>query len=104
MEKVTLTKALELLEGDAGRETLTELQELAALLKEFGVEQYVSFDLTLVSHMSYYTGMLFEVYAGQVGSPIGSGGRYDNLLEEIWLGCFSNWICCSNGSTCPSTW
>ena len=79
----TLTKALELLEGDAGRETLTELQELAALLKEFGVEQYVSFDLTLVSHMSYYTGMLFEVYAGQVGSPLGSGGRYDNLLKKF---------------------
>ena len=81
--EATLSKALELLEGDAGRETLSELQELAALLKEFGVDQYVSFDLTLVSHMSYYTGMLFEVYAGQVGSPIGSGGRYDNLLEKF---------------------
>ena len=81
--EVTLSKALDLLEGEAGRETLTELQELAALLKEFGVDQYVSFDLTLVSHMSYYTGMLFEVYAGQLGSPLGSGGRYDNLLEKF---------------------
>lgn len=79
----TLSKAFDLLEGEAGRESLTELQELAAQLKEFGVEQYVSYDLTLVSHMSYYTGMLFEVYAGQVGSPIGSGGRYDNLLEKF---------------------
>lgn len=81
--EVTLTKALDLLEGDAGRETLAELKELAALLKEFGVEQFVSFDLTLVSHMNYYTGMLFEVYASQVGSPIGSGGRYDNLLKKF---------------------
>ena len=81
--EVTLSKALDLLEGNAGRETLTELQELASLLKEFGVDQYVSFDLTLVSHMSYYTGMLFEVYAGQLGSPLGSGGRYDNLLEKF---------------------
>lgn len=81
--EVTLSNALNLLEGEAGRETLTELQELAALLKEFGVDQYVSYDFTLVSHMSYYTGMLFEVYAGQVGSPIGSGGRYDNLLEKF---------------------
>lgn len=79
----TLSKAFDLLEGEAGRESLTELQELAAQLKEFGVEQYVSYDLTLVSHMSYYTGMLFEVYAGQVGSPIGSGGRYDNLLKKF---------------------
>lgn len=81
--EATLSKALELLEGDAGRETLTELQELSALLKEFGVDQYVSYDLTLVSHMSYYTGMLFEVYAGKLGSPLGSGGRYDNLLKKF---------------------
>ena len=33
--------------------------------------------------MNYYTGMLFEVYASQVGSPIGSGGRYDNLLKKF---------------------
>lgn len=79
----TLSHALDLLEGDAGRETLTDLQELATQLKEFGVDQYVSYDLTLVSHMNYYTGMLFEVYADQVGSPIGSGGRYDNLLAKF---------------------
>lgn len=79
----TLTKALALLEGGVGRETLAELERLVALLKEFGVEQYVSFDLTLVSHMNYYTGMLFEVYSSQVGSPIGSGGRYDNLLKKF---------------------
>lgn len=81
--EATLSKALKLLEGDAGRETLTELQELAVLLKEFGVDQYVSYDFTLVSHMSYYTGMLFEVYAGKLGSPLGSGGRYDNLLKKF---------------------
>lgn len=79
----TLTKALALLEGGVGRETLAELERLVALLKEFGVERYVSFDLTLVSHMNYYTGMLFEVYSSQVGSPIGSGGRYDNLLKKF---------------------
>ena len=41
------------------------------------LKQYVKFDLTIVSHMSYYTGILFEVYAGNVGFPIGNGGRYD---------------------------
>lgn len=81
--EATLTKALALLEGGVGRETLAELEGLVAILKEFGVEQYVSFDLTLVSHMNYYTGMLFEVYSSQVGSPIGSGGRYDNLLKKF---------------------
>ncbi len=79
----TISRALELLENSVGQETLTELKELAQQLKAYGVEEYVSFDLTLVSHMSYYTGTLFEVYAGEVGSPIGNGGRYDNLLAKF---------------------
>ncbi|GAA1381125.1 ATP phosphoribosyltransferase regulatory subunit [Peribacillus frigoritolerans] len=79
----TMGKALGLVENNKGQDSLAELKELSAQLKEFDVEQYVSFDLTLVSHMSYYTGTLFEVYAGQVGSPIGNGGRYDNLLEKF---------------------
>ena len=33
--------------------------------------------------MSYYTGVLFEVYADQVGFPIASGGRYDRLLNQF---------------------
>ena len=78
-----LAKAVGLLENGQGQGSLNELQELASQLKEFGVEQYVNFDLTLVSHMSYYTGALFEVYAGRVGSPIGNGGRYDKLLEKF---------------------
>lgn len=78
-----IENAMMLLENGRGKETLVELKELYMQLKEFGVEQFVSFDLTLVSHMSYYTGALFEVYAGQVGSPIGNGGRYDSLYTKF---------------------
>lgn len=37
----------------------------------------------MVSHMSYYTGVLFEIYAENVGFPIGNGGRYDQLLGRF---------------------
>lgn len=79
----TLQKAQGLIEGNSGRDSLAALEELSKQVKEYGVSDYISFDLTLVSHMSYYTGTLFEVYAGRVGSPIGNGGRYDNLLEKF---------------------
>ncbi|MDQ0220021.1 ATP phosphoribosyltransferase regulatory subunit [Peribacillus cavernae] len=79
----TIENAMQLLENGRGKETLYELKELYMQLKEFGVEPYISFDLTLVSHMSYYTGTLFEVYAGQVGSLIGNGGRYDSLFQKF---------------------
>lgn len=42
----------------------------------------MKFDFTNVSHMSYYSGILFEVYAGNVGFPIGNGGRY-SLIEKF---------------------
>ena len=45
-------------------------------------EEQVKFDFTIVSHMSYYSGILFEVYAGNVGFPIGNGGRY-SLIEKF---------------------
>ena len=59
-EENTISQAASLLEHETGRETLQDLKELALQLKEFGIEEFISFDLTLVSHMSYYTGTLFE--------------------------------------------
>ncbi|KAB2329074.1 ATP phosphoribosyltransferase regulatory subunit [Cytobacillus depressus] len=75
--------AFSLLENDTGREDLLELQQLFEIMIDYGLEEKVKFDLTLVSHMSYYTGILFEVYAGNVGFPIASGGRYDLLLQKF---------------------
>ncbi len=78
-----LDEAMKLVEGSAGKTALEELKAVFDRLKEYGVDEYVTFDLPLVSHMSYYTGLLFEVYADGVGSPVGNGGRYDDLLEKF---------------------
>ncbi|MBE3568940.1 MAG: ATP phosphoribosyltransferase regulatory subunit, partial [Bacillales bacterium] len=78
-----LQEAISLTEDGKGNEAIDELKQLWLVLKDHGVESFVKFDLSLVSHMSYYTGVLFEVYADGVGSPIGNGGRYNNLLEKF---------------------
>ncbi|MDQ0269044.1 ATP phosphoribosyltransferase regulatory subunit [Cytobacillus purgationiresistens] len=78
-----ISEAYSLIENDQGKEALSELQLLWEIITDYGQEKSVKFDLTLVSHMSYYTGILYEVYAGNVGFPIGSGGRYDLLLEKF---------------------
>lgn len=78
-----IERAFDLLESDIGKRAITELQQLWEIISDFGLETKVSFDLTLVSHMSYYTGIVFEVYAGNVGFPIGNGGRYDLLLQKF---------------------
>ena len=43
----------------------------------------VIFDLGLVRNLGYYTGAVFEVYDPALGTPIGGGGRYDELLGRF---------------------
>ncbi len=75
-------KALDLIENGKGKQAILQLKELWDVLKDYGVEEQVKFDFTLVSHMSYYSGILFEVFADRVGFPIGNGGRY-RLIEKF---------------------
>ncbi|KIL49981.1 ATP phosphoribosyltransferase regulatory subunit [Jeotgalibacillus soli] len=79
----SIREAYELLEGETGMRPLAELEELWSLLKDYGIESYVKMDISLVSHMTYYTGVLFEVYAERVGFAIGNGGRYNMLLKKF---------------------
>ncbi|WML41148.1 ATP phosphoribosyltransferase regulatory subunit [Neobacillus sp. OS1-2] len=75
-------QALDIIENDKGKQAIVELKELWDVIKDYGVEQFVKFDFTIVSHMSYYSGILFEAYAGNVGFPLGNGGRY-SLMEKF---------------------
>ena len=64
-------------------DALEYMRNLSRILEAAGYESYIAFDFTLSSHMSYYTGMLFEVFASGSGFPLGNGGRYDGLLEHF---------------------
>lgn len=75
--------AKELVEGESGRKAVDELEQLWQKLKAFGVTEHTKIDFNLVSHMSYYTGILFEVYAENVGFLVGNGGRYDQLFDKF---------------------
>ena len=43
----------------------------------------VILDLGLARSLGYYTGAVFEVYDAALGSPLGGGGRYDDLLGRF---------------------
>jgi ATP phosphoribosyltransferase regulatory subunit len=43
----------------------------------------VIFDLGLTRDLSYYTGAVFEVYDAALGTPLGGGGRYDDLIGRF---------------------
>ena len=64
---------------------LAELAELWELLEAHGVAGTVHLDLGAVRDWDYYTGPIFELFSGNLGFPLGSGGRYDNLLRRFGL-------------------
>ena len=50
------------------------------LLEEAGLGERILVDFSVMSSFDYYTGLVFEAYAPGLGTPLGSGGRYDNMI------------------------
>ncbi len=71
-------EVLDRLPGSAGR-LLGEAIELLSPT----VRERVILDLGLARKLGYYTGAIFEVYAPGIGSTLGGGGRYDDLLGRF---------------------
>lgn len=59
---------------------LRRLEDIDAVLKIYGVEEYVTYELGMLNNYHYYTGVIFAGYTYGSGEPIVSGGRYDRLL------------------------
>ncbi|WP_035790831.1 ATP phosphoribosyltransferase regulatory subunit [Butyrivibrio sp. FC2001] len=78
-----LKEAGELVNNKRSIAALNHLQELHKVLCDYGIEQYISFDLGMLSKFNYYTGVMFGAYTYGVGDAIAKGGRYDNLLERF---------------------
>ena len=69
--------------NDEMKDAVDTLEKLDAILKDLGYDKYVSYDLSLVGEMSYYSGIVFKGMCEQVGSSILSGGRYDHLCDSF---------------------
>jgi ATP phosphoribosyltransferase regulatory subunit len=74
----------EVLDGLSGAlgSAVRGMREVHQLLDP-AVAERVIFDLGLVRSFGYYTGAVFQVYDPAYGVPIGSGGRYDELLSRF---------------------
>jgi len=62
---------------------LDRLEQLEDLLRIYGVEQYVFYEMAMVSNLHYYTGIIFSGYTFGSGEAVVKGGRYDNLLSSF---------------------
>lgn len=59
---------------------LDDFARTCDLLAEAGLADRILVDFSVMSSFDYYTGIVFEAYAPELGTPLGSGGRYDNMI------------------------
>jgi ATP phosphoribosyltransferase regulatory subunit len=78
-----LDKAAGLTHNEKALAAIDRLRELYDILKIYGYEKYVSFDLGMLSNLGYYTGIIFQAYTYGTGEFIANGGRYDKLIGQF---------------------
>jgi len=62
---------------------IDNLETIWKVLQLQNVQEETQLDLGLMLGQHYYTGAVFEGYAPNVGFPVCSGGRYDDLLIKF---------------------
>ncbi len=82
-EENVLTRAAQIALNRQMRQAVENMQELEAVLDSYDVKEAISLDLAEVRGRKYYTGITFECFAAGLGTNIGSGGRYDHLVERF---------------------
>ena len=78
---VSLSAAKSLVKNPRSQAAIERLEKLYEVLKLYGVEEYISFDLGMLSKYRYYTGVIFKAYTYGVGNAVVTGGRYNTLLS-----------------------
>lgn len=78
-----LDKAAGLTDNPRSKAAIERLRIIHNALAGSGLEDCLSYDLSMLNKYTYYTGMVFKVYMPGVGDCVAKGGRYDNLLKEF---------------------
>ena len=78
-----LAQAKNIAPNSKGVMAVKRLEKIYDTLKLYGVEKFVTFDLSMSGTYGYYTGIIFRGYTFGTGDAIVKGGRSDHLLEKF---------------------
>ena len=79
----SLEDAKSLVKNERSLQAIARLEKLKKRLEQYGVAEYITFDLGMLSKYQYYTGVVFKAYTYGIGDAVVKGGRYDNLLRKF---------------------
>lgn len=78
-----LNKALDAAPSQKAKEAVQRLMKIYKILTYYGMEDHISFDLSMSGTYGYYTGIIFRAYTYGTGDAVVRGGRYDTLMEKF---------------------
>lgn len=78
-----IEEARALVSNKKSRAALEDLERIFHVAEEIGIASYIDADLGDVGGLDYYTGLTFKIYAPGLGTALGRGGRYDQLLGNF---------------------
>lgn len=81
IEQIRLAKTMT--SNPKAQKAIERLERVQEILDGYGLGDYVSYDLGMLSKYTYYTGIIFKAYTYGTGSHIVTGGRYDKLLIQF---------------------
>jgi ATP phosphoribosyltransferase regulatory subunit len=77
-----LERAGKLVKNPRSQQAPDTLKEVLALLDQYGLAEYVTFDLGELRGLDYHTGIIFQGFLQGYGQAVCSGGRYDGLMAN----------------------
>ncbi len=78
-----LEKASSVTDNTDALDAIGRLKAVYELVCRFGFSQYVSFDLSMLSDYTYYTGIIFQTVTYGSGDAVIQGGRYNSFIEKF---------------------
>ena len=84
-KRAILDDARRLISNAKSFAALDDIERVYQTVEALGLDRFVDIDLGDVGGLDYYTGLTFKIYAEGLGTAVGRGGRYDNLLAKFGL-------------------
>lgn len=78
-----LEQAAKIVPNTTAKTAIVRLLKIYQILCLYGVENHITFDMSMSGSYGYYTGIIFRAYTYGTGDAIVRGGRYDHLLEKF---------------------
>lgn len=64
------------------KKAVENVEKVLKIVEKKGLIDYVSIDFSIVQSVHYYTGIVFKGICPNLGYPLLTGGRYDNLIKN----------------------